>query len=87
MPFDNISDGALLTPKEVAYLLRLSVKTLERFRSEGGGPPFIKLGNGKRARVVYPALDLRIWLANRWRRSTSDDDPGPDDPNKPDGDK
>jgi predicted DNA-binding transcriptional regulator AlpA len=62
MPFDNLSGSDLLTCKEAAHLLRLSVPTLERLRAQSVGPKYIKLGTGKRARVVYRRSDLNDWL-------------------------
>jgi predicted DNA-binding transcriptional regulator AlpA len=61
MPFDNPPD-TLLTCKEAAHKLRLAVPTLERMRAQGLGPPYIKLGPGKKARVVYRLKDLQDWL-------------------------
>ena len=55
-------DCELLNSSEVAKLLHLSVPTLERMRSLGTGPTFIKLGTGKRARVVYRRSDIDAWL-------------------------
>lgn len=52
----------LLNSAEVARLLRLSVPTLERMRCQGTGPAYIKLGNGRRARVVYRRDDIEAWL-------------------------
>ncbi|MFV0490178.1 MAG: helix-turn-helix transcriptional regulator [Vibrio fluvialis] len=52
----------LLTTTEAADVLRLSNRTLERYRVTGGGPRYIKLGPGKRARVVYRQADLENWL-------------------------
>jgi hypothetical protein len=62
---------ALLTTAEAAHLLRLSVPTLERLRVTGDGPTFIKLGPGKRCRVVYRRADLNAWLNGQRRDSTS----------------
>ncbi|MBS0235541.1 MAG: helix-turn-helix domain-containing protein [Proteobacteria bacterium] len=61
----------LLTTFEAAQVLRLSVPTLERMRLAGNGPIFIKLGPGKRARVVYRRADLDTWLLAHRRGSTS----------------
>lgn len=61
----------LLTTLEAASALRLSVPTLERMRLAGNGPIFIKLGPGKRARVVYRRADLDAWLLAQRRGSTS----------------
>jgi predicted DNA-binding transcriptional regulator AlpA len=50
----------LLTDKEAAEYLALSVATLRKWRWLGGkaGPPFRKLGGA----VRYPAAMLRAWL-------------------------
>ena len=59
-----------------AEFLGLSPKTLERFRVEGRGPSFLKLGR----RVVYSREDLVEWAEAQRRRSTSDCSPGTDRP-------
>jgi Helix-turn-helix domain len=51
-----------------AKFLGLSPKTLERFRVEGRGPCFLKLGR----RVVYSRDDLVQWAEAQRRHSTSD---------------
>jgi hypothetical protein len=61
----------LLSTKEAADFLRLSMPTLERFRIMGGGPEFIKLGPGKRARVYYRLSALESWLKAQTRHNTS----------------
>jgi hypothetical protein len=55
-------DRKLLTTPEAAEFLRLSPRTLERFRVEGTGPRYTKAGPGKRARVLYRRDDLEAWL-------------------------
>jgi excisionase family DNA binding protein len=50
----------LLTQREAAEYLRYGVRTLQRWRREGIGPPSIKLPNGQR-RYRRSALDA--WLA------------------------
>ena len=64
----------LLTTKEAAAYLRLSHRTLERYRVTGEGPTFVKA----RRRVFYRQADLDQWLENSRRRSTSDPGPEPD---------
>lgn len=59
---------ALLFGSEMAYLLGLSVRTLESLRVRGDGPPFIKLGRA----VRYRRSDGLMWAALGLRRSTSD---------------
>ena len=61
----------LMNEHEVSKLLCLKVSTLRRWRWAGQGPRFIKLG----AAVRYDPQDLKNYLAERVRTSTSD--PGP----------
>ena len=62
----------LLTTTEAAAYLRLAPKTLERLRITAGGPPFLKAGPGKRARVLYRRGDLDAWLEKFSYGSTSE---------------
>lgn len=68
----DVSNEDLLNSRETASVVRLSVPTLERMRSQGNGPPFIKLGTGKRARVVYRRSDIEAWLSALRFQSTRD---------------
>ena len=43
------------TESETAKFLRLSPRTLQRYRREGSGPAFVKLGTRIRYRVRYVA--------------------------------
>jgi predicted DNA-binding transcriptional regulator AlpA len=55
----------LLTPKEAAALLRVSTDTLEGWRAKRIGPPWIKLGDGQRARVRYRRSEIAAYLKQR----------------------
>jgi hypothetical protein len=57
-----------LNNEEAAAFLRLSPRTLEKQRVQGGGPPFRKFGT----RVLYSLADLEAWASQRTRFSTSD---------------
>lgn len=61
-------DATFLTQREAATLLRLSERTLERYRLSGTGPLFVKLGR----RVVYRASDLWAFAEAHTHRSTSE---------------
>ncbi len=61
-----------LTSNEAADLLRLSRRTLERWRLEGNGPRYIKLGVGKRSRVVYREAEIEAWVSRSSFGSTSE---------------
>lgn len=60
-----------LTTHEAAAYVRLSGRTLERFRVEGTGPRYTKAGPGKRAKVLYRREDLDAWLSGFQYVSTS----------------
>jgi predicted DNA-binding transcriptional regulator AlpA len=57
-----------LRTREAANLLGLSHRTLEKHRTYGTGPKYLKLGG----RVVYRIADLQAWAAPGERTSTSD---------------
>jgi helix-turn-helix protein len=57
-----------LSNDEAAVILKLSPRTLEKFRVIGGGPRYRKFGR----RVVYTAQDLEVWADARTCDSTSD---------------
>ena len=67
----NLSLGVamlrLLTQVEAARLLRLSERTLERLRLQGGGPLYVKAGRA----VRYRESDLEEWIDARVVSSTS----------------
>jgi hypothetical protein len=60
--------SALLMQREAAALLRLSERTLERYRVTGLGPKFIKAGR----RVLYRQSDLDDWIMSHVVGSTSE---------------
>lgn len=51
---------SFLRPKELAEILRVSEKTLERWRAEGKGPPWTKISNKQ---ICYAIADFDEWLA------------------------
>jgi hypothetical protein len=58
----------LLNTDQAAERLRVSPRTLEKFRVLGAGPKFFKIGR----LVFYSAGTLEEWKLSRLRRSTSD---------------
>jgi predicted DNA-binding transcriptional regulator AlpA len=58
----------LLTVDQVSKIIGSTVSTLEKDRWEGGGPPYVKMGR----LVRYRPADVRAWIAERVRSSTSD---------------
>jgi predicted DNA-binding transcriptional regulator AlpA len=65
---DRESSESLLTEQEAARQLHLSQKTLEGWRTRGGGPKFVRLGT--RA-VRYRPADLNEFVERGLRTSTA----------------
>lgn len=64
----SLNPADLLTPKQAAQALGLSVKTLAVWRSTGRHAlPFIRCG----ARIRYRRADLTAWLHARQSTSTA----------------
>jgi predicted DNA-binding transcriptional regulator AlpA len=61
--------SVLLTPQQTAAYTGLAIATLQRQRTEGTGPKFVKLG---KRRVGYRLADLEAWLDGRVAESTAD---------------
>lgn len=63
----------VLTEREAADVLRLSLRTLQAYRLDptlrGDGPSFVRLSA---RRIGYLPTDLRAWLESRRRMSPSD---------------
>jgi predicted DNA-binding transcriptional regulator AlpA len=57
----------LLTPKETAQRLKVSLSWLAKARLRGDGPPYIKVGRS----IRYPEPGLLQWMKSRTRTSTS----------------
>lgn len=72
MSLHSVTQNFYLTSEETAELLKISRRTLERMRLTGDGPPFMKIGSGKRSRVLYKHADIADWLEGRLFRSTSE---------------
>ncbi len=54
-------ESPFLSTDEAAAYLRISVRALEHFRINGGGPRYRKHGN----KVVYPLENLNAWSKKR----------------------
>ena len=67
----NHNDDALLSPRQLAERLGVSLRTLERMRHTGQGPAFHRVSGGmRRGRVMYRASQVRAWLDKRQCHST-----------------
>jgi len=67
MPLPN-NRRKLLGEHDAAEYLCLSVRTLQKWRVDGGGPVFVKTGRS----VRYEIADLDDWVDQRRFRSTSE---------------
>lgn len=56
-----LRDNGILTRKEAAAYLRISVRTLDKL-AQDGEIPYSKLGKGLRSRVVYQRRDLDAYV-------------------------
>ena len=66
-------DERLLTPKEAAAYLGLSVSWLNKWRMKGRGPVFVKFDDSPRGHVRYREADLARFIEarmNRWTNSS-----------------
>lgn len=60
--------GNLLTPKEAAALLKVSLSWLAKARMRGDGPPYFPVGRS----IRYSEVALLQWMKSRQRLSTSE---------------
>jgi hypothetical protein len=51
----------MLTSDELAERWRVTRFTVRRWRMEGNGPPYLKLGAGAKSRVLYLLKDIEDW--------------------------
>jgi len=63
-----MSENRYLSPREAAQYARMGYSTLNKMRTHGGGPPFVRPSR----RVLYATKDLDAWLEARKQRSTSE---------------
>lgn len=70
-PLAGLPPRLLRTP-EAARFLGVSIRTLEKHRTYGTGPTYLKIGG----RVVYAVADLQAWSATGARKSTRDESAG-----------
>lgn len=64
-----LTDKRFMTPQDVSarYEGRIGVRTLANWRSQGSGPPFVKIGGA----ILYKTDDLTAWEQANTVSSTS----------------
>jgi Helix-turn-helix domain len=64
----HLDFSPLLTPKEAAVRLKVSLSWLAKARMRGDGPPYICVGRS----IRYAEAALILWTRSRQRLSTSE---------------
>lgn len=64
----HLDDDLLYSEDVVARHLTCKVKTLQAWRTRGGGVPFLKIGR----LVRYRGRDVKSWMEGQLRSSTSE---------------
>jgi predicted DNA-binding transcriptional regulator AlpA len=54
-----------LTRNQVVEILGVSPPTLTRWAMERKGPPYVKLDDAPRSRVLYPRAEFEAWVQER----------------------
>ena len=65
--FDTAANGELVTSEVCAQILKMSPKTLAKYRCTGKGIPYVKFAHG----VRYTVGDIKADIAKRRRLSTT----------------
>jgi predicted DNA-binding transcriptional regulator AlpA len=68
LPKPGAPSLVLLTPKETAERLKVSVSWLAKARMRGDGPPFIRIGRS----IRYTELALLQWMKSHQHLSTGE---------------
>lgn len=61
--------AGLLTPTELSEQYRIPPATAAKWRWNGTGPAFVKMGS----RVLYRVVDVEAWIAANLRTSTANE--------------
>ncbi len=57
-----MNDGKYLSETELSALLRVSQRTIQRWRANGDGPPFIRVGAKS---IRYELSSCKAWAEKR----------------------
>lgn len=57
-----------ITARELAAMLGVSEGTLANWRTDGGGPQFVRVGRA----IRYRAADVEQWIADRTSENTTE---------------
>jgi len=57
--------GQVLTKQNLAHLLKVSVSSINNYIVKGEGvPEYIKVGNGKKGKVLFPVVNVVSYMSN-----------------------
>ena len=65
----KVSPQTLPANNGADVFLNVSASTLKRWRDEGIGPRYIKIGQGKNSKVLYPITELEKFIANSLQKT------------------
>ena len=58
-------EEVMLTSKQTAELCGVTLNTLQKWRTRGNGPKYVKFGGSNSAAVRYPRKDVEAFLQAR----------------------
>lgn len=62
----SLANGDIMLPTaQAAVVAGVKPATMRDWRHEDIGPPWLKIGESKQARVLYPRSGLEQWLRSR----------------------
>jgi hypothetical protein len=64
---------ALFTSPQAALWLGVKPQTLRKWRHQGKGPRFVRLGTGRHSPAAYRLADLEAWVDARSFQSTAEE--------------
>jgi len=64
---------SLLPSPQAAAWLGVQPQTLRKWRCQGKGPRFVRLGTGRQSPAAYRLADLEAWVESRSFASTAEE--------------
>jgi hypothetical protein len=58
----HVDGNEFIVTRECARLQRIQPQSTRKQRARGDGPPHYKMGEGKRARVLYRRSEVLAWI-------------------------
>lgn len=61
----ELNDEVMLTSKQTAELCGVKLNTLQKWRTRGTGPKYVKFGGANSAAIRYPREDVEAFIKAR----------------------